>query len=674
MFSKTSSAFKINFRPIVVIFLSLLFGIICARKLYAADVFYVVLTVLALGSVVIYGLLKKRYVFMLLALIFFFGGNGIYFLSYNSFLGREYENAQISGRVTDNITVGESYYSLVLEDVTADGDRVGNIQLYVWSPSEEIRVGDILTFTSDLENVKLFTMGSFNTYALRSKIAYSSSVQGSELSLVSGGKTFDETAREKIKEVLFENMDEQNAGVAYAVLTGDQSYVTTEIDDAYRFSGIIHLLTVSGLHVTFLIGLIAWVMKKCRVNRFVNFGLTLCLLLLYAYICGFAPSILRAMIMGLFLIAAGLFGRRYDGLSALSAAGILTLIISPLSALDVGFLMSYVCVGAIFVLQRPFANFFKKFLPDKVADLIALSFATQIGILPFLASFYSSLNLLSFFTNLIVVPFFGVLFPLLIVLVLLVMVIPVFGPVLIVPELGFEAIRIVAEFFASTDLMISLRSLDPITITLVYLICLVVSYFFMSSTRLKYALVLCLTMVLGLFTLISPELYVRGPSISIINYYGSYNAVLESSSGQTLCLGSPAFRVNYFYSARGIDNFDCVLSSNVRIDGAEMVSSGEGYVGDFAYSTDGKNFIIEFDGLKIFFTNDERISYNESVELAQILSENEFDFVFICDYDFSGYSNFVSASAGADSNANYCTQNLGNFTYSFDKNYAWGID
>ena len=108
MFSKTSSAFKINFRPIVVIFLSLLFGIICARKLYAADVFYVVLTVLALGSVVIYGLLKKRYVFMLLALIFFFGGNGIYFLSYNSFLGREYENAQISGRVTDNITVGES--------------------------------------------------------------------------------------------------------------------------------------------------------------------------------------------------------------------------------------------------------------------------------------------------------------------------------------------------------------------------------------------------------------------------------------------------------------------------------------------------------------------------------------------------------------------------------------
>ena len=119
---------------------------------------------------------------------------------------------------------------------------------------------------------------------MRSKIAYSSSVQGSELSLVSGGKTFDETARESIKEVLFKNMDEQNAGVAYAVLTGDQSYVTTEIDDAYRFSGIIHLLTVSGLHVSFLIGLIAWVMKKCRVNRFVNFGLTLCLLLLYAYI------------------------------------------------------------------------------------------------------------------------------------------------------------------------------------------------------------------------------------------------------------------------------------------------------------------------------------------------------------------------------------------------------
>ena len=306
MFEKSKSTFKINFRPIVVIFLSFLFGIACARKLYSADVFFVVLVTVVLLSILVYSILKRKFVFLALAFIFFFIGNGSYFLSYNSFLGKEFSNAQITGRVTDDITKEDGYYRLVIENVSADGEKVNNVTLYVWNPMEEIEVGDVVTYTGDLENVKLFTLNSFNTNALRSKVAYTSSVDGADLVLVSGGKTFDEKARAKIKEVLFENMSEYNAGVAFAVLTGDKTFVDETTEDAYRYSGIIHILTVSGLHVTFLIGLIAWVLKRCKVNRFVNFVLTFCLLLIYAYICGFAPSILRAMIMGLVLIAAGL--------------------------------------------------------------------------------------------------------------------------------------------------------------------------------------------------------------------------------------------------------------------------------------------------------------------------------------------------------------------------------
>lgn len=674
MFEKSKSTFKINFRPIVVIFLSFLFGIACARKLYSADVFFVVLVAVALLSILVYSILKRKFVFLALAFIFFFIGNGSYFLSYNNFLGKEFSNAQITGRVTDDITKEEGYYRLVIENVSADGEKVNNVTLYVWNPMEEIEVGDVVTYTGDLENVKLFTLNSFNTNALRSKVAYTSSVDGADLVLVSGGKTFDEKARAKIKEVLFENMSEYNAGVAFAVLTGDKTFVDETTEDAYRYSGIIHILTVSGLHVTFLIGLIAWVLKRCKVNRFVNFVLTFCLLLIYAYICGFAPSILRAMIMGLVLIAAGLFGKQYDGLSALSFAGLLTLFISPLSALDVGFLMSYACVGAIFVLQRPFAKVLKKFLPDKIADLMALSFATQIGILPFLASFFSKLNLLSFFTNLIVVPFFGILFPLLILLVLLVLIIPATGPVLIVAELGFEFIRIVAEFFATTNLQISLKPFDPITISILYLICLISSYFFMASSKFKFNCILYLTLVLGLFTLIKPELYSKGASISIIDYYGNYSAVIETKSGKTLCLGTPNFQENYFYAVRGIDGFDYVLSANKNIEGAEMIFSGEGFVDEFRYFSDGEIFVIEFDGLKILFANIEKISYNDKEKLQQLFSENKFDFAFVNGYDFSGVEAKVTASGGENDSANYSTSMMGNFTYNFDKNYAWGLD
>ena len=672
MSERAKPAFKLNFRPVVVIFLSLIFGVVSARKLYGGDVFYIVLVSVSLVAVTVYGLVKKRYLFLCLAVIFFFGGNAGFFISYNAYLGENYSNAFVVGRVNDQLKENDGYYNLILENASANGDSIGNVSLYVWSPQEEIRVGDVLTFSADLESVNLFTLNSFNTWAFRRGVAYSASVEGSQIELVSGGMKFDESARAAIKELIYANMQDESASVAYALVTGDQALVSTDVNEAYRGSGLIHILSVSGLHITFLAGLIAWVMKLLKVNRYVNFGITFCLLLIYSYICDFLPPVIRSVIMGLILIAAGLFGRSYDGLSALSIAGILSLLISPLYAFDLGFLMSYACVAAIYILQPPFSKVLRKVFPDKIADLFALSFATQIGVLPFMASFFSSLNLLSFFSNLVVVPIFAVLFPALIVMVLVGLVIPPLGVLLVSVDWGLRIVLIIADFFASTDLQISLNFLDPIAITLVYGVCLVGSYYFMSSTRVKYAATMLLAMFFGLFTLISPSFYPRGSQISIIETYGTYNAVIESSSGQTLCLGEPAFRETDYYASSGIDGFDYALCCYNKLGDTKLLPAGSGTEGAFTYSTDGEIFIVEFDGLKILFTNDRSISYNDREKLSSYLSQQGFDFVFIDGYDFSSSKTFVAAGEGQ--NADYLPSEIGNFTYSFDKNVAWGID
>lgn len=670
--------FKINFRPLVVVFLSLLLGIISARKLYLGDGVYIALIVIVFVSLIVYSFVKVRYLLLILTAISFFVGNGLYFLSYNLFVGKEYQDADISGRVC-YVEYDADYgrTTLTLENVVAVGDSVSNVYLSIYETENgDFQIGDVIVYNGNLEHRQLFTLGSFNSSDYRDGVAYNSTAEMSQLNIVSGGLTFDEKAREAISDVLYKNMDAKYAGIAYAVLVGDKSGVDENVYSAFSSSGIIHILTVSGLHVTFLTSLIAWILKKCRVNKFVNFIITFVLLLTYAYICGFTPSVIRAMIMGLILISAGLFGRRYDGAIALSCAGILTLLISPLSALDVGFLMSYGCVASIFVLQKPISKVLKKFLPNKIADLIAISLATQVGILPFLASFFSELNFLSFFANLIVVPFFGILFPLLIVLVVLVMIIPPIGPVLMACQWGFIAIEYVANFFASTSFKIYLTPLDPMVTCLIFLAAFACSYFLIANSFFKWFTVAFVCLILACYTMTKSDFSYRGTSVSLLSSGYSNTLVLESKSGSVLCVNYNEYLVKYYLSQEGLKHIDYILDSSSgdgQEFGALILEEEQGFASDFKYSEENGIYKIEFDDVKILFTNISNSSYN-NLAIEEALAEGGYDFVFAENYQPSAETNYFIATYESFDFSDYSVKDSGSFKYIFDTGKAWRID
>lgn len=676
MFTKEKFKFKVNFRPIVVVFLSLLFGLISARKVYAGDGVYIALVVVIFLALLIYSCLKFKYLLILLAGIFFFAGNGLYFLTYSNFMGKEYSDAAISARVS-YVKEYSSFTTLYLEDVVANGDKVNGVQISVFDVGGgEFEIGDLVVFNGDLEHIKMFTLGSFQSGYERENIAYTCSASYDDfVGVVSGSLKFDEKARAQIWQTLSANMEEKYATVAFAVLTGDKDNVEIEIKSDYRQSGIIHILTVSGLHVTFLTTLIAWVLRKCRVNRFVNFFITFGLIFFYAYICGFAPSIVRAMIMGLMLSMAGLFGKNYDGAIALSSAGILTLLISPLSALDVGFLMSYGCVGAILLLHRPFSRVLGKFLPKKVASLVAISIATQIGILPFVASFFSSLNVLSFFANLIVVPIFSLLFPLLMILTIFCMIIPAAGPVMVICSWGFTAIGAIAGFFASTNAYIALKPFDPIFTAILFIIAFVASHFVMARTMFKWALVVGLTLVMSLYTMVRPEFNYRGTMVSVLGSSYSRTLMLESESGQLLCVGYDERLISYYLAQEGLNEINFVFDAPAYekdVFGGTVVDEEEGFVGDFKFKFADGIYTFEFDDVKILFTNLKFSSYNYT-KLNERLAEGGYDFVYAENFKMFGKNDFFFAAYQPSEFTDYSFKEGGSFKYAFSGK-VWRID
>lgn len=650
MFAKERAKIKINFRPLVVVFLSLMFGIVSARKLYSGDGVYIALTAIVLVATTAYCIVKKKYVPILLVVIFCFGGHGLYFASLSHFTGKEYSDATISARVCE-VDCNDDYTYLRLENMVADGDKASGAIIYVRGAEEgDFSVGDSIVCTGDLEHIKLFEIGKFNSTYYRNKVAYQMHADISTFTIVKGDPHLDESARAKIKEILLENMSEKTAGVAYAVLTGGKDEIDSEVNDVYRSAGIVHLITVSGLHITFLSGLIAWILKKLRVNRFVNFSIITIILLLYSYICGFAPSVVRATIMGICFNLSLVFGREYDGLNSLSVAGILTLLISPLTAYDVGFQMSYACVGTIMLIARPMVELFRKFLPRSVAGTLAVSVAAQIGVLPFLASFFSTFNLLSVFANLLIIPFFGVLFPLLVVLMLVALIIPPIAPILKVGEWGFTAIEYVARFFAGTNAKINLIPFDAIVTTLIFAATVTISYYVLTNARMKWIIVAAITLMMGTYMMIRPNLYSDSASVGVYENHASTSLVLKTESGEVLVVGFDENNTKYYLSAIGESKVDYVISPVDYLSdyyGAKVILDSEGFAGSIKYSIDNGIYTFEFDGHKILFTNLSKSGYNCS-RIEQVLSSDKYDFVYAKNYDATGAYFLANSLSGGD--------------------------
>lgn len=670
MFAKERIGVKMNFRPLVVVFLSLLFGIASARKLYSGDGIYIALTVIVIAALLFYCMRRKKYVPLVLALVVLFAGHGMYFASMSLFMGKEYYNVGISARVCEVKEYDSSTY-IKLENVVADGDKVSGAKIYLSnSIAEDIKVGDTIIVCGDLIHEQLFTLGKFNTTYYRDNIAYTLSTYEDDFTIISGDPHIDEIAREKIKEVLTENMSESSAGIAYAVLTGEKDLVDSGVNDIYKSAGIVHLLAVSGLHVSFLSALIAWILKKLRVNRFVNFSMLCIILIAYCYLCGFTPSVVRAAIMGICLNLSLVFGREYDGLSSLSFAGILTLLFSPLSAYDVGFLMSYSCVATIMLLARPLSKIFTKFLPNAIGNTIAVSFSAQLGVLPFLASFMSSFNFLSVIANLLVIPFFSILFPLLVCFVLISLIIPPIAPILKVADWGFVGIEEVARFFASTNARINLVPFDGIISMLIYAAVFVCSYYLFASSKVKYIIMVAITVMLSVYVMVRPELYPSKAAVVVFENSKSSTLVITTDLGKTLVVGFDANNTKYYLSSVGKYEVDYILDPVDYMSdyyGAKSLIDDEGYADEIKYARNNGIYTFEFDGYRILFTNLSKSVYNCSRIQDKLASEN-YNFVYAKNYDEKG-DYFIVSQYGGD-----LSLSGGSLKFDLATAQAWRID
>jgi competence protein ComEC len=206
----------------------------------------------------------------------------------------------------------------------------------------------------------------------------------------------------------------QELYVINALILGQQQEISKEVLQDYQYAGAVHVLSVSGLHVGFILLFINFLLSrlpKTKTGNLIRFVTVLISLWSFAILAGLSPSIVRSVTMFTF-VAAGMFLKRETNIfHTLLVSMLLILLVSPSFLFDVGFQLSYVSLFFIVWVQPLFSSIWipKYKFTQYFWDIITVSFAAQIGAFPLSIYYFHQFPGLFFVTNLVILPGLGII-------------------------------------------------------------------------------------------------------------------------------------------------------------------------------------------------------------------------------------------------------------------------
>lgn len=313
-----------------------------------------------------------------------------------------------------------------------------------------------------------------------------------------------------------------------ALLTGDkEQFVFDNPDNVlisyshYQRAGILHILAVSGLHTALIFFCLFTLLKG--INR--NFARFSCIILLiiFAGICDYSASVVRAVTMIIIFLISQILHRKQSFWQVLSVSVILILIINPLQIKDVGFLLSVMAVIAIKFSQQIIASFHislfsNRFslLLNKGLGIIVSTIFVSLFTSAIMFYFFQEINLNAILSNLIVIPLFTVLMPSTLILLFIPSNTLIYSYLIKSHEFLITLFEISLRFFSNLPLIfnyaINLQQMLILSASLILL------FFLWNIKRinLKRGFVLSITTLLLLIVLQD-----RYPSVNKVTYFNT---------------------------------------------------------------------------------------------------------------------------------------------------------
>jgi len=156
------------------------------------------------------------------------------------------------------------------------------------------------------------------------------------------------------------NLSPTSAGIMIASLLGDKYFLDKDTADLFRDGGTFHILVISGLHVTFIGGLLLLFLRHLTRNRWTQFGVTTIALWAYTLAVGADVPVVRAAIMFTIISFSFVIYRQGSLLNSLGVCGLMILVWRPSDLFNPSFQLTFVSVAAIVAMTYPLIETLRK--------------------------------------------------------------------------------------------------------------------------------------------------------------------------------------------------------------------------------------------------------------------------------------------------------------------------
>ena len=234
--------------------------------------------------------------------------------------------------------------------------------------------------------------------------------------------------RDAVAETSARWMNPDHAALFAGLVIGDDRRQSAEMTQRFRASGLSHLTAVSGQNLTLLLAAAAPALAVCGPR--VRWVISVMLVMWFAAITRFEPSILRAALMAIGVLTRTVTGRGGSPLRLLAWAVIVMVMIDPFITTSVGLWLS---VGATVGVIAAVAVLGRADVSSTVVTAVAVTVGAQVGVMVPMLAVFSSMPVWATPVNLVAVPVAGAVMVVGIPAVLIAAVVPPVAPLLMTP-------------------------------------------------------------------------------------------------------------------------------------------------------------------------------------------------------------------------------------------------
>lgn len=412
----------------------------------------------------------------------------------------------IVGEIEDNYYEKNNITVLTINDVLISNNEItkkipSRVRVVLFETGlineGSVSANNAITITAELVKVPFLNVGyNFSNYI--SNTVYSTN-NITSFNFHSSRYKPDELIRNEYKTILHNSLPNESANIAYSLLFGNDEALSQEIMQLFTYSGVVHIISVSGLHVAVLVLVLSFILHKLKTNKYAMLAIMFTVLVFYSYLCGFVPSVIRSALMSMVFLLSLNIGEKYDALSSLSLSAVLILLFSPMELFSLGFILSFVSMFALITIAPMLTNLLKKLkVPNIVASPISLTLSATLLTLPIIAHYFNEVAIYSVFSNLIAVPLLSLAYILVFTICTFAIAIPFFASLLIAPQMLIHFSKIILQVIIKLPYSVITVFSDGFISLIIILILAFTLKFVMLKPRVKTVLcsALCLAFIL----------------------------------------------------------------------------------------------------------------------------------------------------------------------------------